>query len=414
MRKLELLSPAGDLEKLKYAVRFGADSVYFAGTEYGMRSAPKNFTQQQMAEGVAFAHTHGKRAYLALNTTPTNEEAHRLPEYVRMVRDIGVDAFIVADLGVLGVVKRVAPDIDVHISTQAGIANYLAANAAYDLGAKRVVLARELSLQDIAVIRDRTPPQLELEAFVHGSMCMAVSGRCMLSRYLTGRDANHGDCTQPCRWKWNLVDEEGRPGRMYPIGESEDGTYLLNADDLCAAPFIDSICRAGVDSLKIEGRAKTFYYVASVTSAYRRALDAYLQDPEHYVCPEDVMDELMRTSHRRYSTGFYFGPEGAVQNVATGGYIRQWEVVGVVDHWENGRATCTQRGKFELGDTLEALTPDGKMIPFKPEIIYNDEGVEINATPHPLMRYVVPCNDKLAPYTILRRPSSKQKRDGDA
>lgn len=406
MKTPELLSPAGDLERLQYAVRYGADAVYFAGTEFGMRSAPKNFTPDQIAEGAAFAHAHGKRAYLALNTMPTNEEAARLPDFVRTVRDSGIDAFIVADLGVLSVVKRVAPEVDVHFSTQAGIANYLAANAAYDLGAKRVVLARELSLRDIAVIRDNTPQDLELEAFVHGSMCMSVSGRCLLSHYLTGRDANRGACTQPCRWKWNLT-EESRPGRAYPVGENEDGSYILNADDLCTAPFIDLICQAGVDSLKIEGRAKTFYYVASVTSAYRRALDAYLASPDSFMCPEDVLDELTRTSHRRYSTGFYFGPEDAVQNTAAGGYIRDWEVVGVVDAWQDGLAACTQRGKFTLGDQLEALTPDGQMVPFTPGAIYDEEGTSIEATPHPKMRFAVPCEEALPPFTILRRKAPK-------
>lgn len=405
MKKPELLSPAGDLERLQFAVRYGADAVYFAGTQFGMRAAPKNFTPDQIAEGVAFAHAHGKRAYLTLNTTPTNEQAARLPDFLRTVRDTGLDAFIVADLGVLDACKRWAPDIDIHFSTQAGIANYMAANAAHRLGAKRVVLARELSLRDIAVIRDNTPADLELEVFVHGAMCMSVSGRCMLSHYLTGRAANSGQCTQPCRWKWALVDEEQRPGRQYPIGEGEGGAYILNADDLCAAPFIDQVCRAGADSLKIEGRAKSFYYVASVTSAYRRALDAYFAAPDRFACPEDVLDELTRTSHRHYSTGFFFGPEGAVQSTAAGGYIRQWEPVAVVARWENGLAACTQRGKFTLGDTLEALTPEGRMIPFTPGVIYNDEGLPIDATPHPLMPFAVPCEEPLPPYTILRRRS---------
>ena len=407
MKKPELLSPAGDPERLQFAVRYGADAVYFAGTQFGMRAAPKNFTPDQIAEGAAFAHVHGKRAYLTLNTTPTNAEAARLPDFIRTVRDTGVDALIVADLGVLSVCKRWAPDIDIHFSTQAGIANYLAANAAYDLGAKRVVLARELSLQDIAVIRDHTPADLELEVFVHGAMCMSVSGRCLLSQYLTGRSANSGRCTQPCRWKWALVDEEQWPGRRYPIGEGQEGAYILNADDLCTAPFIDQICKAGADSLKIEGRAKSFYYVASVTSAYRRALDAYFACPEHFACPEDVLDELTRTSHRRYSTGFFFGPEGATQNAAAGGYIRRWEPVAVVERWENGFAACTQRGKFTLGDTLEALTPEGKMISFTPQVIFNEEGLPIESTPHPMMRFAVPSETALPPYTILRRQSAQ-------
>ena len=240
MNKPELLSPAGDLERLRFAVRYGADAVYIGATEFGMRSAPKNFTVDQMRDGVLFAHEHGCRVYLTLNTVPTNEEVARMPDFVRQAASTGIDAFIVADLGVLAIVKKYAPDVEIHLSTQVGISNYMAANMAYELGAKRVVLARELSLQEIAVIRDHTPEKLELEAFVHGAMCMSYSGRCLLSHYLTGRDANRGECTQPCRWAWNLV-EEHRPDRHFPIGETEEGSYILNADDLCTAPFLDLI-----------------------------------------------------------------------------------------------------------------------------------------------------------------------------
>ncbi len=418
LEKPELLSPAGDLERLEYAVRYGADAVYIGASEYGMRSAPKNFTPDQIAQGVQFAHAHGAKVYLTLNTLPTNEEAARLPDFLRVVRGTGVDAFIVADLGVLSAAKKYAPEVEIHFSTQAGITNYLAANAAYELGAKRVVLARELSLRDIAVIRDNTPQELELEAFVHGAMCMSVSGRCLLSNYLTGRDANRGQCTQPCRWKYQLV-EETRPDRRFEIGETEEGSYILNADDLCTAPFLDLICQAGVDSLKIEGRAKTFYYVASVTAAYRRTLDAYLEDPEHFVCPDRVLDELTRTSHRRYSPGFYFSREDAKQNAAAGGYIRQWEVVGVVDAWKDGLAACTQRGKFVLGDTLEALTPQGDVITFTPQTIFDGEGHPVDSTPHPKMPFAVPCEEPLPRYSILRRrapsrPKTQEQAHGAA
>lgn len=402
MKRPEILSPAGDLERLKFAVLYGADAVYVGATQFGMRSAPKNFTLEQLAQGVQYAHARGRRVYLTLNTIPTNEEIARMPDFIRRAQETGVDAFIVADLGVLALVKRFSPEMEVHLSTQAGIANYAAAAAAYDLGAKRVVLARELSLQDIAVIRDNTPPELELEAFVHGAMCMSVSGRCLLSHYLTGRDANRGECTQPCRWKW-FLSEEHRPGRMFEIGQTEEGSYILNADDLCTAPFLDLIAQAGVDSMKIEGRAKTFYYVASVTSAYRRALNAYMAAPHAYVCPEDVLEELTRTSHRHYSTGFYFGCEGATQNVRQGGYIREWEVVGVVEQWYDGQAVCTQRGKFQLGDTLEALTPSGKVVCFTPEIIRDAQGEPIEATPHAMMEFSIPCEQELPQGSILRR-----------
>ena len=274
----ELLAPAGDLERLRYAINYGADAVYCALPEFGMRSAPTNFTPEQLSEGVIYAHARGRKVYLTMNTLPTNEEADRLPQAIKDAAAAGVDAFIVADLGVLDACKTFAPDIDVHMSTQTGITNWAAARAAYNMGAKRVVLAREMTLQDIATLRDKTPPELEIEAFVHGAMCMSVSGRCLLSNYMAGRDANRGQCAQPCRWKYYL-SEETRPGQLYEIGENENGSYILNANDMCTAPFLDLICNAGVDSLKIEGRAKTFYYVASVTAAYRRALDQYLADP---------------------------------------------------------------------------------------------------------------------------------------
>ena len=278
LERPELLSPAGDLERLKYAVMFGADAVYAGLPEFGMRTAPKNFTPEQLQEGCVFAHARGRKVYLTMNTLPTNEEMDRLPEAIRAAQQTGVDALIVADLGVLAMAKELAPEMPIHFSTQMGITNYGAAAAAYRMGASRVVLARELSLQDIARIRDKTPPELEIEAFVHGAMCMSVSGRCLLSQYLTGRDGNRGQCAQPCRWKYHIA-EETRPGQWMEIGETPEGSYILNADDMCTAPFLDLICQAGVDSLKIEGRAKTAYYVASVTSAYRQALDAFLQDP---------------------------------------------------------------------------------------------------------------------------------------
>jgi putative protease len=399
----ELLSPAGDLERLRYAICYGADAVYCGLTEFGMRSASANFTPEQLAEGVIFAHARGRKVYLTMNTLPTNEEADRLPEAIRAAAKAGIDAFIVADLGVLDACKTYAPQIEVHLSTQTGITNYAAATAAYKMGAKRVVLARELSLQDIAIIRDKTPPELEIEAFVHGAMCMSVSGRCLLSNYLAGRDANRGRCAQPCRWKYYL-SEETRPGQYFEIGETEGGSYILNANDLCTAPFIDLICKAGVDSLKIEGRAKTFYYVASVTAAYRKALDAYLADPlaEDFELPEDAYRELTRTSHRHYSPGFYFGPEQVKQNTASASYVREWEFVGTVESWQDGVAACQQRGKWSLGDTIEALTPRGDSIALTPEWIKNAQGENVTGTPHAMECYTIPTPE-LPPMSLLRR-----------
>ena len=362
LQQPELLAPAGSLETLKYAVLYGADAVYCALPEFGMRAAPVNLTVDELREGCIFAHARGKKVYLTLNT----------------------------------------PWVERHVSTQAGITNYEAAAVAYELGAKRVVLARELPLTEIAQIRDNCPPDLDLEAFVHGAMCMSVSGRCLLSSYMTGRSGNRGECAQPCRWKYALV-EERRPGQYMEIGESENGSYILNANDLCTAPFLDLICKAGVDSLKIEGRAKTFYYVASVTSAYRRALDAYLRDPgnDNYELPGDVIEELNRTSHRHYSPGFYFGKEQALQTPSHT-YVREWDFIGTVDSWADGIAHCTQRGKFAAGDTLEVLQPDGTVLTITPAWIENEDGVRVDATPHPMMHYTIPCEAPLMPYSLLR------------
>ena len=375
----ELLAPAGDLERLRYAINYGADAVYCGLPEFGMRSAPANFTPEQLAEGVIYAHARGRKVYLTMNTLPTNEEADRLPEAIKEAAKAGVDAFIVADLGVLDACKTFAPEIDVHMSTQTGITNWAAARAAYNMGAKRVVLAREMTLQDIAILRDKTPPELEIEAFVHGAMCMSVSGRCLLSNYMAGRDANRGQCAQPCRWKYYL-SEETRPGQLYEIG------------------------KAGVDSLKIEGRAKTFYYVASVTAAYRKALDTYLADPanDNFELPAEVYEELTRTSHRHYSPGFYFGREQARQATDSATYIREWEFVGTVEGWENGAASCQQRGKWSLGDTLEALCPDGRSIPLSPEWIENEAGERVESTPHAMEKYTIPTPE-LPPMSLLRR-----------
>ena len=398
----ELLAPAGSLETLKYAVLYGADAVYCALPEFGMRAAPVNLTLEELREACVFAHARGKRVYLTLNTLPTNDELDKLPGYIEQAADAGVDAFIIADLGVLSLAKRYAPGVERHFSTQAGITNYAAAAAAYELGVRRVVLAREMTLTEIAKLRDRCPPELELEAFVHGAMCMSVSGRCLLSSYMTGRSGNRGECAQPCRWKYHLVEEK-RPGQYMEIGEDQDGSYILNANDLCTAPFLDLICKAGVDSLKIEGRAKTFYYVASVTSAYRRALDAYLRDPysDDFTLPDAVIEELNRTSHRHYSPGFYFGREQALQTPSHS-YVREWDFIGTVDSWADGIAHCTQRGKFSAGDAVEVLQPDGSVVSLTPPWIEDADGRRVDATPHPMMQYTIPCETPLMPYSLLR------------
>lgn len=391
MPQVELLCPAGDLERLKFAVLYGADAVYAAGESFGMRSAPKNFTPQALAEGAAFAHARGKKLYVALNTVPTNEELAALPAFLQQARAAGADAFIVADWGVLRCVKQCTPHMPVHVSTQAGVANWGAACFAYELGAKRVVLARELSIKEIEAIRRNTPPELELEVFVHGAMCMSFSGRCLLSNYFTARDANRGACTQPCRWKWQTVDAPSAQelaargakfaARCFDVAEDEGGSYILNANDLCAAPLLGQLVQAGVTSLKIEGRAKTFYYAASTAAAYRRALDVCLRNPQQYVCPPEVLCELEKTSHRTYSTGFLQGGPAA-QDVVFGGYEKPYEVAAVVQSWQGGVLACQQRGKFCAGQPLEALTPQGDVVCFTPAWLQDGEGAPIEAAPH--------------------------------
>ena len=402
-KRLALLSPAGDWERLEMALAYGADAVYLAGDTFGLRAFAGNFSQEDLPRAAALCREKGADLHVTCNTMPRNQEVAALPAWLELLEESGVTAVILADVGVLALAKRYAPSVKIHVSTQASVSNYQAARAWHDLGADRVILARELSLEEIRTIRDKTPADLEIEAFVHGAMCMSVSGRCLLSNYMAGRDANRGQCAQPCRWKYYL-SEETRPGQLYEIGENEDGSYILNANDLCTAPFLDLICKAGVDSLKIEGRAKTFYYVASVTAAYRKALYQYLANPasDTFDLSDSVLDELNRTSHRHYSPGFYFGREQARQATDSATYIREWEFVGTVDGWENGVASCQQRGKWSLGDTLEALCPDGRSIPLNPEWIENEAGERVESTPHAMEKYTIPTPE-LPPMSLLRR-----------
>lgn len=398
----ELLSPAGSLEALKYAVMYGADAVYCALPRFGMRAAPVNLTIGELHDGCIFAHARGKKVYLTLNNLPTNDELSELPQYIKDAAEAGVDAFIIADLGVLSLAKQYAPDVDVHFSTQAGITNYAAATMAYNLGAKRVVLARELTLTDIAQIRDNTPPELELEAFVHGAMCMSVSGRCLLSSYMTGRSGNRGECAQPCRWNYYLMEEK-RPGEFFPIFEEEDGTYILNAKDLCMIEYLDQLADAGVGSFKIEGRAKSFYYVATITNAYRCAVELLEKDPAHYRLPGWLLEETKKVSHRQYSTGFYFGQPDNGQYYESGGYIRNYDVAAVVEGWEEGMLLCTQRNRFFPGETLEVLLPGKSPELFPVPAIFDTDGQSLEAARHPMQQLRIPCTGPIAKGTILRR-----------
>ena len=363
-KKVELLSPCGDFERLELALKYGADAVYLGGNAFTMRAAPKNFSDEELEKGTLLAHSSGKKVYLTVNVFPHSSSLKLLPDFIAKARDYGIDGFIIADLGVLKIAKEVAPEVDIHISTQAGIMNYLTANELYKLGAKRVVLARELSLEDIITIRKNTPPDLEIEAFVHGAMCMSFSGRCMLSQYLVARDANRGECAQPCRWGYYLMEEK-REGEYFKVFEDEKGTYILNAKDMCMIEHIDKLCEAGITSFKIEGRAKSAYYVAVVTNAYRTAMDMYLKSPEGFVTPQWLVDEVHKVSHRKYCNGFYFGHPNEAQYYETGGYIRTCDIVGVVERSEDGVVYCTQRNKFLNGDTVEVLSPNKKPIEIK-------------------------------------------------
>ncbi len=399
----EVLVPAGDMERLEAALRYGADAVYLGGKQHSMRSAPKNFTLEELAAGCKKAHAQRVRVYCTVNTLLKNEEVEALPAYLHDLAGCGVDAVILADMGVLMLCRREVPELEVHISTQAGVTNYLTARELYKLGAKRVVLARELSLEEIRGIRQNTPPELELEYFVQGAMCVSFSGRCLLSNYFTGRDGNRGECAQPCRWRYHLV-EETRPGQYFPISEEENGTYILNAKDLCLLPHLDKLRDAGVDSFKIEGRAKSAYYVAVAANAYRCAAD--LLKNEVYTPPPWLLEEPDKLSHRPYCTGFLFGrPEDSQQ--VPGGYIRTWEAAGVVEGWEKGRLLCSQRNKFQLGDTLEALLPGKPPVKIPVEDLRNGEGEPIQATPHATMAFSLPWEEPLPAGTILRFCSGK-------
>ena len=356
--KPELLCPAGDEERLSAALRFGADAVYLSGKQFGMRSAPANFDGEQLRTAAAWCHAQGKRLYVTCNILPRNDEMRVLPSYLEQLNEVA-DALIVSDLGVMRLAKQYAPRCELHISTQLGVVNYETAQMLWDMGASRVVLARELSLAEIADIRAHTSPQLELEAFVHGAMCMSYSGRCLLSSYLTGRDGNHGDCAQPCRWRYELI-EPTRPDRPLTVEQEENGTYLFNANDLCMIEHIPALCRAGISSFKIEGRAKAAYYVAGVANAYRMAIDHCFENGQlvDRPLPDWLVREPYTVSHRPYGTGFYFGEPA--QNTKEGGYIRDYQAAAVVTGYENGYLVVSQRNRFCEGDVLETLVPNQK------------------------------------------------------
>ena len=386
-KKPELLCPAGDWERLKLAVAYGADAVYLAGTTFGMRSFAGNFTPEELPKAVAYAHAHGVRAHVTVNTMPRNQEVSQLPAWLELLDDANVDALILADLGAFQLAGKYAPHCERHISTQQSIANWVCAQTWYDLGARRVVLARELSLPEIREIREKVSPELELETFCHGAMCVSYSGRCLLSNYMTGRDSNRGACAQPCRYQYALMEEK-RPGEYFPVFEDEKGTYIMNSRDMCMIDHLDDLMDAGVDCLKIEGRAKSGYYAAIVTGAYRHVLDDVAEGR-----PIDAVwrDEVEHVSHRPYATGFFYGEPG--QYTDNGRYIREWQICAVVDSCdEAGNAVLSLRNKFKTGDTVEIVGPDCK--PFS-MVVPEMEDMEGNAlqeprTPQSLFRMKLP------------------------
>ncbi len=401
-RPIEVLSPAGDLTRLKAAVDFGADAVYFAGKEFGMRAAPLNLTIDEIKQGVDYAHSHGAKAYLTLNTLPRNDEIKRLPEFIEAVGECGIDAFIVTDVGTMPLVQKYAPKAELHISVQTGIVNYNSANFYYNIGAKRVVLARELTIDEIAEIRANTPKELELEAFVHGAICMSVSGRCLLSNYLTGRDANRGDCAQPCRWKYHLV-EETRPGQYMQVVENDEGSFILNAQYMNLIEHIPEIYQAGVTSLKIEGRAKTEYYTAAVTNAYRRAVDGFVASgysDDYRVLPE-IVEETNKISHRVYSTGFYFKDKKPNEVLDTGGYIRDYELVGIVTDCKDRLITIVQRNKFYPGE-LDVLDKDRGSFTIAVDKLFDENMNELESAKYAAAIVKFYCDEKLTPGSFLR------------
>ncbi len=399
-KQLELLSPAGDISRLRGAVDFGADAVYLAGEEFGMRTAASNFPKDDLYAGIKYAHSKGAKVYVACNTLPHNEEMPRLPAFLEQVADAGADGIIASDIGTMGLVKKYAPKQELHISVQSGIVNYETARAFHNMGANRIVTARELSLEEIAEIRAKTPDDLQIEAFVHGAMCVSFSARCLLSAYMTGRDANRGDCAQSCRWSYSLV-EQNREGQLFDITENEQGTYILNANDLCMAEHIRDLAEAGVYSLKIEGRAKSHYYTAVTTNAYRGAIDAYYAAPEAPT-PAWVMEELNKISHRTYSTGFYFGRPENAQTYKSAGYIRDYAVAAVVDDYKDGFIIATLKNKFLKGQELDCLPPKGTPFLLTAEQIFDADGVELDAAVHPMMTLKIPCDTPVQAGTLLR------------
>lgn len=400
MKKIELLAPAGNMEKLKFAFAYGADAVYFGGSRFGLRAFAGNFSDEEIKEAVEYAHSLQHKAYVTVNIFPHNDDLQGLEGYLKFLYECKVDAVLVSDPGVFAAVRESVPDMQVHISTQANNVNYKSALFWHKLGASRIVLARELSLKEIREIHEKTPPDLELEAFVHGAMCISMSGRCLLSSYMTGRDSNRGECAHPCRYKYYLMEEK-RPGQYMPVEEDNKGTYIMNSKDLCMIEHIPEIVDAGITSLKIEGRMKSAFYVATVVKAYRKAIDSFLKDGASYKFDQDLLHDLEKASHRQFSTGFYFNSPGQVYESSA--YVRGYDIVGIVKDYDidKGIAKIEQRNRVFRGDTIEILSPDRETFTLTLDWMTDEEGTSIDSAPHPQQIFYIKCKNKLKPMDML-------------
>ena len=404
MKKPELLIPASSLEVLKTAVMFGADAVYIGGDAFGLRAKAKNFSHDEMKEGIEFAHAHGVKVHVTVNILAHNYDLDGVEKYLHELKDLGPDALIIADPGIFMKARRICPEIDIHVSTQANNTNYETYNFWHDLGARRVVAARELSMAEIKEIKQKIPEDLEMECFIHGAMCISYSGRCLLSNYFTGRDANHGACTHPCRWKYAVVEEK-RPGEYLPVYENERGTYIFNSKDLCMIEHIPELVDAGVDSCKIEGRMKTALYVATVARTYRKAIDDYFESEEKYRQNMPwYLDQISRCTYRLFTTGFYFGKPGEEAQIYDNNtYINEYIYLGIVyEVDERGYARIEQRNKFSVGDEIEIMKADGRDVKTRVLGMYREDGTAVESCPHSREIIFLELSEKPSEYDILR------------
>lgn len=405
MQKAELLAPAGNLYKLKIALKYGADAVYIGGEAFSLRVAADNFTHDEMLEGIKFAHDMGKKVYITANIIPHNRDLNEMEKYFKEIYELGADAVLISDLGAFNICKKAAPNLEIHISTQANNTNYATVQSWYEMGAKRVVLAREMTLKEVREIRDNISDDCELEAFMHGAMCISYSGRCLLSNYMTARDSNYGACSHPCRWQYALM-EETRQGEYMPVFENERGTFIMNSKDLCMIEHIPELIGSGVSSLKIEGRVKSEFYVATVVAAYRRAIDEYYADPEHYEFKQEWLDEVKKVSHRDYYTGFFFGiPSEGAQIYGSSSYIREYDIIGIVLDYDEktGLAKVTQRNRFFAGDEIEIIQPGCEFFTQKVEVLKDENMNDIEVANHAAMTIFIKTDKPVVQDAMLRK-----------